>query len=183
MRSSGKSVQRGSDILKLTDYLAIYAAALSTLVFIWNMLQSKPKVRVDLVYGIEEDGEDLKSGVYIFVRNLSSHQVHLSNVSLMYPYRKVSVKERVIHLWKYKRLPIRIGWVSTSLSNYSIDDGCPISIEPRMSHKVLIIDEKLEKLLEDSINNSVIACTQDQLWNNTYSKVFVNPVLNSEKSA
>lgn len=183
MRSSGNSVQRGSDILKVTEYLAIYAAVLSTLVFIWNMLQSKPKIRVDLVYGIEEDGEDLKSGVYIFVRNLSSHQVHLSNLSLMYPYRKISVKERIIHLWKYKRLPVRIGWVTTSLSNYSIDDGCPICIEPRMSHKVLISDDKLEQLLDDSIDNSVIACTQDQLWNNTYSKVFVNFVLNNKKSA
>ncbi|MGR5139965.1 hypothetical protein [Vibrio jasicida] len=169
--------------MKLTDYLAIYAAVLSTLVFIWNMLQSKPKVRVDLIYGIEEDGDDLKSGVYIFVRNLSSHQVHLSNLSLMYPYRKVSVKERIIHAWKYNRFPIRIGWVSTSLSNYSIDDGCPICIEPRMSHKVLITDDKLAQLLDDAIDNSVIACAQDQLWNNTYSKVFVNPVPENEKSA
>ena len=122
--------------LKLTEYLAIYAAALSTFVFLWNVLQSKAKVKVDLIYGIEGEGDELKSGVYIFVRDLSSHQIHLSNLSLLYPYRVVGLKERIAYLWAYKRFPSRIGWVSTSLSNYSIEDGCPICFEPRKSHSV-----------------------------------------------
>lgn len=52
--------------LKLTEYLAIYAAALSTFVFLWNVLQSKAKVKVDLVYGIEGEVTVLNL-VYIFL--------------------------------------------------------------------------------------------------------------------
>ena len=169
--------------MKLTEYLAIYAAALSTFVFLWNVLQSKAKVKVDLIYGIEGEGDDLKSGVYIFVRNISSHQIHLSNLSLLYPYRSVSLKERIEHLCKYKRFPRRIDWVSTSLSNYSIEDGCPTCLEPRKSHSVLISDDKLEIVLSDAVDRSLIACAQDQLWNNTYSKVFTHSVVKTDESA
>jgi hypothetical protein len=163
--------------------LAIYAAALSTFVFLWNVLQSKAKVKVDLIYGIEGEGDDLKSGVYVFVRNLSSHQIHLSSLSLLYPYRPVSLKERITHLWEYKRFPYRIGWVSTSLSNYSIEDGCPICLEPRKSHSVLIRDDKLEDVLSDAVDRTLIACVQDQLWNNTYSKVFTHSVVKTDENA
>lgn len=175
--------ENGYLILKLTEYFAIYAAVLSTFVFLWNVLQSKAKIKIDLIYGIEGEDDDIKSGVYIFVRNLSSHQVYLSNLSLLYPYRSVSFKERIAHLWKYKRFPSRIGWVLTSLSNYSIEDGCPICLEPRKSHSVLITDDKLENVLSDAVDRNLIACVQDQLWNNTYSNIFHYPVVANDKSA
>lgn len=166
--------------LKTTDYLAIYAAFLSTLVFFWNVFQSKPKIKVDLIYGFEGKEEDLKSGIYIFVRNLSAHDIHLSNFSILYPYRKTTVAEQASHLWKYKRFPRRIGWISSSLSNYSIKDGCPVCIGARQSHKVLIPDEAIESILEDAIQRSLIGCVQDQLWQNTYSPVFKLPKRKAE---
>lgn len=137
-------------------------------------MQSRAKVKVDLIFGVEGEGEDLQSGVYIFVRNLSSHDVHLSNLSLLYPYASYGLKERFAHLWKYKRFPSRLGWVSTSLSNYSIEDGCPICLGPRKSNSVLISDAKLKEILEDAKTKSLIGCVQDQLWNNTYSSVFTD---------
>jgi hypothetical protein len=158
--------------LKLTEYLAIYAAILSTFVFLWNVLQSKAKIKVDLIHGVEGEGDEVKHGVYLFVRNLSSHEVHLSNLSLLYPYRSVGIKERLSNLWQFKRFPSRIGWVSTSLSNYSIEDGCPICLKPRKSHKVMITKDKLEEIFSDATERCMIGYAQDQLWNNTYSKVF-----------
>jgi hypothetical protein len=98
-------------------------------VFVWNVFQSKPKIKVDLIFGLDGKGDKLRSGVYIFARNLSSHDVHLANFSILYPYRDVGLKERLIHVWKYKHMPRRIGWVTSSLSNYSIEDGCPICLE------------------------------------------------------
>lgn len=161
--------------MKATDYLAIYAACLSTMVFVWNVYQSRPKIKVDMVYGLEGKGDDLKSGVYIFVRNLSSHDVHLSNFSILYPYKRVSVAERISHFWKYNRLPVRMGWVSSSLSNYSIDDGCPVCIGARQSHKILISDGALESILDGAVHRSLIGCVQDQLWQNAYSHIFKLP--------
>lgn len=34
--------------MELTEFLAIYAAGLSTLVFFWNVLSARPKVKVRL---------------------------------------------------------------------------------------------------------------------------------------
>lgn len=65
--------------MKITDYLAIYAAVLSTLVFAWNVAQSRPRFRVDLVHGLETLNGKTEDGVYIIVRNVSNHDIHLAN--------------------------------------------------------------------------------------------------------
>jgi len=158
--------------LKITDYLAIYAAILSTLVFAWNALQSRPRLRVDLIFGIEGSGDAMKSGVYIFVRNLSSHDVHLSNISILYPYRTASLKERFAHVWRFRRLPRRLGWVHSSLSNHSVGSGCPVCLEARKSHQVFISEPTLETMLAEANGQAIMACVQDQLWNNVYSGQF-----------
>ena len=161
--------------MKITDYLAIYAAILSTLVFFWNVLQSRPRVRIDLIFGIEGTGDAVKSGVYIFVRNLSSHDVHLSNISILYPYRIASLKERFAHVWRFRRLPRRLGWVHSSLSNYSLESGCQVSLEARKSHQVFIPQRVLEDMLAEANDRAIMASVQDQLWNTVYSGKFRCP--------
>jgi hypothetical protein len=158
--------------LKTTDYLAIYAALLSSFVFVWNVLQSRPRIKVDLIFGIEGSGENLKSGAYIFVRNVSSHDVHLSNISILYRYMVPSIWQRIAHAWRYKTLPRRLGWVHSSLSNFSIESGCPLCLEARKSHKVFIPNSTLETMLAEAIDRSIMACVQDQLWSNVYSGKF-----------
>lgn len=154
----------------MTDYLAIYAAVLSTIVFLWNVLQSRPRIKVDLVFGIEDKDGKIKSGVYVFVRNLSSHDVYLANINVLYPYKKVSFKEQLMHAVKYRRVPRRSGWVHASLDNYSVESGCPVRLESRKSHQVLIPDAVVEEMLETASQRRLIACVQDQLWNEVYSR-------------
>ena len=77
-----------SESLKITDFLAIYGASLSTIIFIWSVLRSRPKVKVRLIPGTGENGGEFQMGVCIFVQNPSAHTVHLSNISLLYPYKK-----------------------------------------------------------------------------------------------
>ena len=168
--------------MKITDYLAIYAAILSTLIFAWNVLQSRPRVRVDLIFGIEGTDEALKSGVYVVVRNLSSHDVHLSSISILYPYGIASLKERFAHVWRFKRLPRRLGWVHSSLSNYSVESGCPVCLEARKSHRVFIPQPALEAILAEVNDRTIMACVQDQLWNNVYSGKFKCPAIFSRRS-
>jgi hypothetical protein len=161
--------------LKITDYLAIYATVLSTLVFFWNVLQSRPRVRVDLIFGIEGTGDAMRSGVYIFVRNLSSHDVHLTNIDILYMYRIVGLKERFAHVWRFRRLPRRLGWVHSSLSNYSLESGCPVCLEARKSHQVFIPQPVLEDMLAEANDRTLMAGVQDQLWNTVYSGKFKCP--------
>ncbi|MCA3153410.1 MAG: hypothetical protein ING30_00010 [Burkholderiales bacterium] len=158
--------------MKITDYLAVYAAVLSTLVFLWNVLQSRPRIKVDLIFGIEGSGDAVTSGIYVFVRNLSSHDIHLSNIDILYPYTKPTWKERIAHAWRFKRLPKRLGWVHSSLSNYSVATGCPVCVEARQSHQVFIPQASVERVLADAVERSLMACAQDQLWNNAYSGRF-----------
>ena len=166
--------------MKITGYLAIYASILSTLAFAWNVLQSRPKVRVDLILGTKGTGDALKLGVYIFVRNLSSHDVHLSNIKLLYPYRVVSLKDRLAHVWRFKRFPRRVGWVHSSLSNYSVESGCPVCLEARKSHQVFIPQPALERVLAEANDRAIMACVQDQLWNDVYSGKFKCPAPRDE---
>jgi hypothetical protein len=161
--------------LKITDWLAIYASILSTLIFGWNLLQSRPKIKVDILFGIGSYGCENLSGVYIFVRNLSAIDIHLGNISILYPGTKARFRERISHIWRFKRLPRQLGWVSSSLSNYLIDSGCPMCLSARQAHKIFIADPILEKIFAGAAHRSLIACVQDQLWNNVYSKAFKYP--------
>ena len=136
--------------MKITDYLAIYAAVLSTLVFAWNVAQSRPRFRVDLVHSLETLNGKTEDGVYIIVRNVSNHDIHLANVNFLYPSRKSSLRERISHAWKFQRLPRRIGWVHSSLSFHAISNGCPTSIEARKSHRVFLPKNAIQEMIAEA---------------------------------
>ena len=158
--------------MKITDYLAIYAAILSSVVFLWNVLQSRPRFKVDLLFGVDTVEGVTRSGVSIVVRNTSSHDIHLAAIGLLYPYAKAGTKKRLLHLWRYKRWPRRVGWCQTSLSNYSLKDGCPMCLEARKSHHVLVPKGIVEKVLSQATEGKLIATVQDQLWHKIYSRPF-----------
>ena len=161
--------------LKITEVLAIYAALLSTVVFVWNIARGIPRYKVDLIYGTTEDEGDCKFGVYISVRNPSSHTVHLSNISLLYPYRSGNLVEKLTHVFKYRRMPTTVGWCYTSLSNYEVDHKCPVALEPGKSHDVFIPENIIEQVLSDCSKREIKAVVQDQLWRNKYSLKFDYP--------
>lgn len=158
--------------MEMTDYLAIYAAVLSTFVFLWNIAQSRPRIKVDLLFSIDDAGGKPEPGASVIVRNHSSHDVHLATIRILYPYRHVTLKERLGHLWRYRRWPSRVGWVHSSLSNYDVESGCPLCLEARRAHRVFIPNTKLKEMLSDATESSLIACVQDQLWNDFYSRKF-----------
>ncbi len=86
---------------------------------------------------------------YISVKNPSSHTVHLANISILYPFGKRNLFEKLKHALKYRRLPSFVGWCHSSLSNYDIDDKCPIALEPGTSIGVFVPEDVLEKIFED----------------------------------
>lgn len=154
--------------MKATEWLAIYAATLSTIVFGWNVFQSRPRLKVMIVFGIEE----LVVGAHISVQNRSPHTIHLSSISILYRDRKPTWKEWLSHAWEFKRLPRRLGWVHSSLSNYKIADGCPVALEARNSHHVLVPEDTLEGIFERTAERKIMAVVQDKIWNSVYSNVF-----------
>lgn len=163
--------------MDLTKYLAIYAALLSTAVFAWNVSRARPKIRVKLIFAVEQVEGEYVRGVSVAVQNPSPHTVHLTNISLLYPWRRPTIKDYLEHIFRFRRWPSRIGWVHTSLSNYDIEDGCPVTLEPGTSHSVLVPEDKLEKLLEDATKRRFMAVVQDALWRNKYSPTFEYPIV------
>lgn len=161
--------------MKNTDWLAIYASILSTLIFCWNIIQSKPKIKVDIVFGIGAYGVEHISGAYVIVRNLSSVELPIGNVSLLFPAIQTTFKHWISHIWQFKRRPKNLGWCYSNLSNYLIDSGCPINLGPRQSHKIFIADPILEQIFAKATERSLIACVQDQLWNEFFSSPFHYP--------
>jgi hypothetical protein len=158
--------------MKLTDYLAIYAAVVSTAAFLWNVMHSRPRIRVDLLYAVE-DGQ---SGIIIVVRNLSPHDVHLAAMDLMYRYKKTRVRDYIADMRRFRSLPHQLGWVHTSLSLIHIDSGLPIKLEARKAHTVFLPNAVIERLLAGAVDRQLKAHVQDQLWKDVYSDALEMPV-------
>lgn len=161
--------------LKIGDWIAIYAAIISSIVFFWNVIQSRPRLKIDLLFGVETIQGVTTSGASIIVRNTSSHDVHLGSIGLLYPVSNFNAKESIVHMLRYRRWPSRIGWCHTSLSLYGKEDGCPMRLEARKSHHVLVSKDIVEQILSGAKHPTLVAKVQDQLWNNLYSKPFKWP--------
>jgi hypothetical protein len=156
--------------MKLTEYLAIYAAALSTIVFFWNILSSRPRLRIQILPGTNGDDDNIEMGVHISVQNTSAHVIHVSNSSVLYPHMKTTLLDKAKHFLKYKRLCTTVGWVHSDLSFYDVKDEFPASIEARKSHDIFIPERALEKILKDASSRELRFGVQDALWRSTYSK-------------
>ena len=159
-------------ILKFPDILAIYAACLSTIVFIWNVSRTIPRIKVRLTFGMDEIDGEYKHGVYVSVQNPSSKVVHLSNILILYPYKNTIFFDLIRHAFKYRRIPFNESWVPSSLSLYGFDDKLPVSLDPGKSHNFLIPQDVVDEILKNSVRHELKAVVQDQLWRNRYSRTF-----------
>jgi hypothetical protein len=158
-----------------TDYLAIYGAGLSTIVAIWEYFRSRSKVRVVLIFAVEDVEGETQHGLGISIQNPSGHTVHITNVSFLYPYRKLGLWNRVKNVVRFRRILRNDGWCHSALSLHGVEDQCPVSIEPGKSHYIFVRHETLEKVLADAQPRRLKAVVQDALWRNKYSKAFDYP--------
>ncbi len=55
--------------MKVTEFLAIYAAGLSTIVFVWNYVRATPRIKVEIISGSDEIDGEFVFGAYISVKN------------------------------------------------------------------------------------------------------------------
>lgn len=154
----------------MKDYLAIYAAFLSTIVFAWNVLQSKSRFRVDLIFGAESNSGKKISGAYIIVRNVSSRDIHLSSIGYLFPYSTPSVEGLISHMWRRKRISLRVGWINSRLSDHGISNYCPVTVEAGKSYSVFLPESAIRSMLAKAIKPYLIVCARDELWSTAYSR-------------
>lgn len=166
--------------MKITEALSIYAAILSTIVFAWNIRKTIPSYKVEILIGTDKVDDEYISGLYISVNNPSAHTVHLSNISVLYPHGERNLSEKLKHIFRYRRLPFNVGWCSSSLSNYEIDDKCPIALESGKSIGILVPETVLESIFENCDERLLKASAQDELWRNRYSNEIEYPKIVTE---
>lgn len=159
----------------MTELIAIYAAILSTVVFIWNVRNSTPQYNVDLAIWIDAIDGELVSAPQISLKNLSARIVHISNVSVVYKWQVTTWRDVLWHAIKYKRIPRNVGWVHSALENYDLDDSCPLELTPGTSHGVFIPDSTVNQILAEAIDRRTKGSAQDQLGREKYSKVMELP--------
>ena len=159
--------------MQVTDFLAIYGAALSTAVFYWNTRNTRANLRVRIVHASEETSPgSYVAGIRVNVQNPSLHAAHLNSIMIVYPFRRPPIKEVVGHILKFRTLRTRQGWCHAHLSIFGTADGCPVTIEPHKAHGVFISEDTLAEIRADSIEPALKVMVQDALWRNRYSKTF-----------
>lgn len=153
--------------MKLTDWIAIYAAVLSTCVFIWQFGQGKPRVKVAVVPGVV-DGDH---GAYISVQNRSAHAVSISHCSFLYPGRKQTVWDWLTHAWQFRTFPRRLGWIHAFLP-YDLDLKLPARLEPHDSLGIFIPEAKLFEHFQGNLEMMVVFKVQDALWKDYFTNEY-----------
>ena len=156
--------------MSLTSYIAIYAAVLSTSIFLWNIGASKPRLKLQLMYGLDDKGGESVFGVYVILKNPSQHTVHVRSIGLLYPSRKVSLKNHLYWIVRFRRIRRYMQWVYTSSPFSEIDTGLPISIGAHESHSIFLDEDSLKTMLEDARSTRFAAVAQDALGKDTYCR-------------
>ena len=158
--------------MKNFDYLALYAAILSTINFLWGIYKESPKVKAYLIHGSAEIEGKLVGGIYLNVQNPSIQTLHISNILILYPYKKNSFRNILCDIWKNKRLSSRICWTHSSLSMFGLSAGCPLSLESGKSHRVFIPDAILQTIFNDAVRKELKCVVQDEVRKSKYSQIF-----------
>lgn len=158
--------------MKLAELLGIYAAILSTINIVWNMMRDRPSLKVLIIYGVDQSTGALRHGAMISVQNHSNHPVHITNVSFSINWSTASFKSYLNHFIEFKSFPRNLGWCSCPLSNYDLKDRCPVTIEPRKAHMIFIPEAVIFEVTKQSVSGYFKISVQDAIWRNTLSKKF-----------
>lgn len=94
----------------------------------------------------------------------------------MYEYRKPSLWDRLRHIWTYKSLPHRLGWVTSALGPFAVQNDFPLTLGGRKAHHIFISEAQFNEMLKASPLGRLRAVIQDQLWTNYYSAPFTCPI-------
>ena len=158
--------------MKNFDYLALYAAALSTINFLWGIYKEAPKVKAKLINGFDRVDGQMIGGIYIIVQNPSRHSLHISNILILYPFKENSIKSSLGHIWKFRRLSRHICWVHTSLPDNGLNSGCPLRLEAGKSHRVFLPDTILKIIFRNAVRDELMCVVQDEVRKEKYSQIF-----------
>ncbi len=154
--------------LKLTDFLAVWGAVLSTLTFAMTVVRARPRLKVNLVAGFEND----RPCMYIYARNVSSLRVRIETITLLYRPARVPAWRRLIDVLRYRRRYPYPSWQIWFPSSRDVDTGCPVFVEPHASYRCILPDAAVLEVMRNSADGRIVAKVQDSLWKDYHSKAY-----------
>lgn len=168
-------------MLELTKYLAVYAAVLSTIVFLWNVKQARSTFRVHLAFAFGHSKGETVPGLLVDIQNPSSHTVHLVDVSFITRF-KSGIRFKNIMRFIRSRDPLALSsCFEMRFPPHLIDTGLPVSVQPRASHTIFVPCVTVEKYLVASDDGIIQVAIRDALGRKRYSQKFVFPVQSSDE--
>jgi hypothetical protein len=156
-------------VVTIAEFVGIYGAGLATWTVWSRWVTERSRIQVDLLLGVEE-GDEHRSGIFVTVKNLSPHDIHLQSVEILYRWRRLRLRDCIAFAWQFKMLPRRISWCACDMASYAIETRCPIRVPARAAHQVFIDDSAVERILARAVDRRLLAVAQDQLWRSVYSR-------------
>lgn len=150
------------------DWVALYGAVLSTIIFAREWITSRSKLRVTVAHGVSDQFKE--ACMVVRVSNHGHRPLRLFHVGLLWKYRAVGWRDRVWDAIRYKRFR-HIGWVHGTLPPADPDHNFPCIIEPLQSADFWVPFSAIDEASADD-RNIIIASAQDALGRNSYSRPF-----------
>lgn len=136
--------------MRLTDFLAIYGAGVSSATAIWNYRRTLTQLKVVVIIALQNVSGESQFGVGVSVQNVSAQTVYLTSVSFLYPFGRQRFLRKLGTFLKRRRWPHTDGWCHSRFNYYGIEDGCPVTLAPGQSHWIFIRDAALMNLLKET---------------------------------
>jgi hypothetical protein len=159
--------------MTLTDFLAVWGAALSTLVAGREILLSRDKLKVQLIHGASDT-----DGVcaVLFIANAGKRAIMVQYAGYAWPFEKLSFFQKLRLFVKYRNHWSTIGWCHTPLSSDLVEASpLPKLLEPGHSEQLWIPLASLRKSAGGE-PGPLVAQVQDALGRNYYSQpVYFGP--------
>ncbi|MFN3910510.1 hypothetical protein [Hyphomonas sp.] len=173
-------------MLKTTEWLAVYGAALATINVVWTMTRARSKIKVKLAPGHELVGEDYDFGLEIHIQNHSAHSIHLMNIRTLIPDYHFDYLGFVSHLIRFRSLHPHWSWSATSFPFSEQPTALPTTLDARQSVRLFMSDTNFDDWLKYNKRPMIRVVVSDQLGRNHFSNIVrftVQPVFVEQDEA
>lgn len=130
--------------MELTTGLAIYGAALSSFIAVRGVWLSRDRLKVNLLFGAKDT---IAGGAVVMqVLNFGRRPIMVSQVGLLWAYKRVTWREWLRHSMKYRRFSrFAPGWIHWPVPPVADPVEIPKLLEPGHSFLIWMPLEELRK--------------------------------------
>ncbi|WP_421791311.1 hypothetical protein [Hyphobacterium sp.] len=143
--------------------IAGYAAVLSTIVFVWQIRASRPRIRLKAVYGFKKERDRSQYGVYLIVTNDSVFKITIRDMMLFVKIKPFRLSDWIKSAITLRRLPSNLNWMGMGFPEEKLQSRLPASVDAYGSVYLFIDEVLLKRVTNSSIDNKIVFEIRDDL--------------------